>query len=207
MKAKLRATSGSYELFDFLVSTSYTYRIILPEVLNLEYVIRKAAESQHFEEKCEVTFRSVGPFNPGVRYLYQDITAEITIRGENILDLYEGIKKPLSPLTMSPASSINSRNPDQIEYEKLLFELGQADRIEKITRNHNFLARISRVQNPSSIFAIPYAFLQNGIVEKMERFLELHSQLKNLEKIGWLETEKLYVMRTKKADKRVQVVS
>ena len=41
----------------------------------------------------------------------------------------------------------------------------------------------------------------------MERFLELHSQLKNLEKIGWLETEKLYVMRTKKADKRVQVVS
>ena len=170
-------------------------------------MIRKAAESQHFEEKCEVTFRSVGPFNPGVRYLYQDITAEITIRGENILDLYEGIKKPLSPLTMSPVSSINSRNPDQIEYEKLLFELGQADRIEKITRNHNFLARISRVQNPSSIFAIPYAFLQNGIVEKMERFLELHSQLKNLEKIGWLETEKLYVMRTKKADKRVQVVS
>ena len=107
------------DTFDYLTSTSFTYRIILPEVLNLNYVARKAAEFGHSESPCDINFLRVGRYHHGIRFYYQEIAADISIGGQRLLSLYEGIEKPLSPLTLSPAQSIREQqNPDQIEYDQ-----------------------------------------------------------------------------------------
>ena len=94
-----------------------------------------------------------------------------------------------------------------MNFSKLISDLCRADRIEKVTRNHSFHAEISRVENPSSIYAIPCDYLDKEIPQKMERFLQLHSQLKSVDKCSFIEMDTQYVLRMKHTDIRVEVVS
>jgi len=143
--------------------------------------------------------------------LYQDIVATIEIDGADIythlggeLEIIKERPPVLSP-SLIPVRVIKSAT--QIEYDSLLAELSTIPRIEYICCDLHFDVEITRVSNPSEIYAIPYEYEKQKIPLKMSRFLELHAQLRPLEKCQFIEKDKTYVIRMKQSDIRACVVS
>jgi hypothetical protein len=97
--------------------------------------------------------------------------------------------------------------PNEEEYSKLLVDLGSIDRLENIVADLEFDAFLTRVQNPSEIYAIPNIYKMHKIEEKMKKFLKLHKELKVLEACKFVEVGKTYVIHTSTTYTRACAVS